>query len=118
MSFETVGSPETLLRLLATFQEKNGVRSSLQRLWREIVRYTERGGRYRFYILSDYRAKKPDDQFLADLAELVQGGRLLSHDDGTLEVTPFGLCLARACIVPPSLCELQENFIQQTPEDV
>jgi hypothetical protein len=110
MPLETVGSVEALLQLMATYEGLNGKRANPAKIWREIVTYINGGGKFRFYPLSQYNPDQPAEEFLADVAELVESGLLIPLKDGTLEVTPVGHCLAFSKTVPSSLLALEAQI--------
>ena len=109
--FETVGSTETLLRLIATYQGLNGGRrANAIDIWSKIATYVREGGEYRFYPLDECQSEKPGGRFRSDLVELIEGGFLRLLDDGKIEVTPFGRFFAKALAVPSSVTDLEAQL--------
>src|ERR1035438_8716195 len=88
MAIETVGSTETLLQLLATCQGRNGRRADPVAVWRQIVEYQNRGGKYRFYPFFDLDPDRPAGEYLFDLGSLVKAKCLALGASGAIEVTP------------------------------
>jgi hypothetical protein len=110
MPLETVGSTETLLQLLATYEGLNCRRADPFEIWSQISSYAKAGGEYQFYPFSDYDPMELPSEYVADLAALLDDNLIRPLQDGRVEVTPVGNCLVFARMVPGSLRSLADRL--------
>ena len=110
--FKTVGSAETLLKLLASYQGMNGRRPDLARVWSHVASYVTGEGVYRFYPASECESAIPRGRFLLDIGDLVRSGYLTPLPDGKLEVTALGRSVVRALSVPVPVEALEARILE------
>lgn len=111
MSFSTVGSAETLLRLVSEYQGLNGRRADARTVWDKVSHYAQGEGKYCFYSPQEDRDDSPAAGYLEDLGHLISSGLLRPLPNGTLEVTPLGRILVRDLRLPDSLDELRSHLL-------
>jgi hypothetical protein len=108
MAIETVGTPEVLLQLILAYQGLDGPCPTPTDLWRQIAKFIESSEEpvFRSYRLAGVDPTEPNAQFLGDLVELIKLRWIRLRDDGRLELTAVGRCLAFGRELPPVLQRL------------
>ena len=110
MAIRTVGTPEALLQLISAYQGLSGRKVSPEELWREVAGFMGSSPSvFRSYRFTSIDLNRPNNQFLADLHELVKQGWVRLLDNGRMELTPVGQCLTWARELPPALQPLGEQ---------
>jgi hypothetical protein len=103
MAIETVGVPQALLQLIASYEGLNGHRASVGLLWKEISSFVTDGDCGPLATYRGTETTSPSPQFLGDVSELLRSGFLRIESAGRLELTSIGRCLSSARQVPVSL---------------